>query len=130
MHPPLPSLLAAALFPSLLYGPPQLLVIRIYLPACLLLEPCPAGKSVALIHKSNNSVQASHSPAMKIILVVAFLALVGCVAAQPFEFQGSFAPRLGEPNQRKAANYTGEHLSDALTMVYKPFECYLPCLFT
>lgn len=45
---------------------------------------------------------------MKLLIVSAFLALVGCASAQPFAVNGSFAPRLGEPNQRKAVNYTGD----------------------
>jgi len=44
---------------------------------------------------------------MKLIIAAACLALFSCAAAQPFAFEGSFAPRIGEPNQRKAVNYTG-----------------------
>jgi quercetin dioxygenase-like cupin family protein len=44
---------------------------------------------------------------MKLAVAVALLGCLAVASAQPFAFNGTFAPRIGEIDQRRAVNYTG-----------------------
>ncbi len=44
---------------------------------------------------------------MKLFVALALLGSLAVASAQPFNFTGFFAPRIGEVAQRHAVNYTG-----------------------